>query len=123
MKIVIKDWFENKLDLGYGKRLANKVADVVKETEKAYLINVDWESLDGEFDGVQNVWIPKSATMTLEEADAEEKAQEARFKEGCDRYNKMIQFAKANGIKGIRVGLRKETILAKIEKAGLVFEA
>lgn len=121
MRVAIKKWFQEKMDLGYGKRLSGDFGEVVKETEKAYMLNVEWYSVDGEYDGYQNVWVPKKCTMTEEEFEAEEKAEHERFEAGCSRYEKMIEFAKANGVKGVRVGLRRETIEKKIREAGLVF--
>lgn len=120
-KIYIKEWFANKIDLGYGKRLASTEGTIEKETEKAYLLVVEWYSADGEYEGYSKTWCPKSCTMTAEEYEAEQEAEAKRFNDGCDRYNKMIEFAKANGIKGIRVGLRRATIEKKIADAGLVF--
>lgn len=35
----------------------------------------------------------------------------------------MIEFAQKNGVKGVRTGLRKTTILKKIHEAGLEFQA
>lgn len=117
--VAIKKWFANKMDLGYGKKLGSRKATVVRETEKAYLLNVEWYSVDGEYDGVQNEWCPKSCTMSVEEAEVEEQKEIDRMAAGADRYQKLIAFAKANGVKGVRVGLRAKTIEKKIADAGL----
>ena len=74
-----------------------------------------------------NVWIPKKAVVrfsSMAEVDTyfrRKKAEEmARFDAGVERYNKMISFAKENGLK-VRKGMRKETILQKIAAAGLEY--
>lgn len=118
--VYIKDWFAKKIDLGYGKRMDSTKCLVKKETEKAYLLIVDWYTVDGEYEGCTDVWCPKSCTMTEEEFLEEEKKACERFEAGCDRYNKLIEFAKANGVKGIRKGLKRTTIERKIKEAGLV---
>ena len=50
-------------------------------------------------------------------------ANNKRYENGCKAYKSMIQFAQKNGVKGVRTGLRKATILKKIHEAGLEFEA
>lgn len=52
--------------------------------------------------------------------EIEEKIENA-YNKGIEKYNKMIDFCKKNSIKGVRVGLRKETILKKIQAAGLTY--
>lgn len=64
-KVYIKDWFRYRLDLGYGKTTySDCLCRVLKETEKAYLLEVEWFTLDGERDGVCDRWVPKSCTLT-----------------------------------------------------------
>lgn len=121
-KVYIKDWFLNRIELGYGKRAVNEqLCNIIKQTEKAYLLDVEWYTVDGEYDGSTYKWVPKSCTFTMKEhADIEER-QEKAFEDGCRRYENLINFAKNNNVKGIRVGLRKETILKKIKEAGLEY--
>ena len=60
--------------------------------------------------------------MTEEDFKKEEERQEKRikrFEEGQRKYNELIEFAKENKVKGVRVGWRKETIINKIKDAGL----
>lgn len=123
-EVYIKEWFLRKMNSennGYYQFSKGKCI-VEKETEKAYLLDVEYYTLDGEDDGVKQKWCPKSCTMTVEEKEAEEKAQEKRFFDGCNRYEKMISFAKDNGVKGVRERMKKETVLNKIKQAGLVYE-
>lgn len=82
------------------------------------------------------VWIPKSVMGRAEKSEAAKKvcgqiAQKAaerelvrikKFQTGCERYAKVLAFAKEHKIKGVRSGLRLETLLNKISEAGLVFE-
>lgn len=120
--VYIKEWFLNRIELGYGKRpLTYHLCNIIKETEKAYLLEIEWCTVDGEYDGFSNRWIPKSCTLTVDEQIEIEEKQEKAFEDGCKRYEKLLKFAKENDVKGVRKGLRKETILKKIEDAGLVF--
>lgn len=126
MKIAVKEWFLNKAMAeskpAYAMAPFGNSFDIVRETEKAYLLSYETETIDGERDITVSFWCPKSCTMTEEEAAAEGKAKAQRFMEGKERYAKLIEYAKANGIKGIRTGMRKETVLAKIRTAGLNYE-
>ena len=119
----VKDWFNCNLD--YRVRPTSdwrKDFAIVKESEKAVLIEICVESRDGEWDGLRNVWVPKSCFESLEEYEKHEQEKEERFQEGCKKYGQLIAFCKDNGIKGIRSGMRKETILNKILNAGLVYQ-
>jgi hypothetical protein len=44
-----------------------------------------------------------------------------RFEAGRKNYDHLIQLAKDNGIKGVRVGLRRVTIEQKLTAAGVAF--
>lgn len=99
---------------------------IIGETEKAWKMVFDTESLDGEHDVSFTSWVPKSVAETKKEyekrVDKEIRESEKRYEKGKKRYAKMIEFAKSNGVKGVRIGLRKETILEKIKKAGLKYK-
>lgn len=76
--VIIKDWFARKLDLPVGiKMFKDSKLEVFFETEKAFKGYVECYSVDGEWEGVREVWVPKSCTMTEEEAvkEASEKAE------------------------------------------------
>lgn len=124
MTIYIKKWFQNKIECRRGFFFGadlNGEFTVEKETEKAYMIMVEIESNDGEYDDVQSVWIPKSCVASAEERQAEIEAAEKRFSDGCERYEKLVAFCKENGVKGARTGLKTRTLLALVEKAGLTY--
>lgn len=116
-EIEIKSWFVLK-NFTSEERYAESVSDkeIVRETEKAVLIK-----FVSDF-GTFTKWIPKSCLMTEEDYRIEREKEEkriARFEEGKRKYNELIKFAKNNGVKYVRVGLRKETIINKIKEAGL----
>lgn len=120
MKVIIKDWFLNKLQ--ENNAFFSSEAEIIKETEKAYFLDMEGQTADGEHDVFKKAWVPKSCTMTPEEAKAEREAEIKRFEEGKAAYEKMVAWAKEKGIKGVRIGLRKATILRKIKEAGLAYE-
>ena len=58
-----------------------------------------------------------SAGQTAKEkSDAQ--ARQAAFDAGKASYNALIEYAKAQGIKGVRVGMKRATIEKKIKAAG-----
>lgn len=89
---------------------------ILRETEKAVQIEIDIESLDCEWEGTSKHWIPKSGFESRLEY---EQREEERFQNGKDKYEKLINFCKENNVKGCRVGMRKDTLLCKIEDLGL----
>ena len=118
----VKDWFFKKICADHHNlHLFNSDFSVVKETPKAVLLAIEYVSLDGERDGVVHVWCPKSCTMTAEEARAEEEARLEMLKASEEAYMALVDFAKANGIKGVRVGLKAATIRAKLAAAGIQY--
>lgn len=116
----IKNWFVKKIEVPYGFHLVNYIMQTEKETEKALYVAMEIVSNDGECERIFRTWVPKACVQTEEEYQAEVEAEIARFEAGKDRYNRLVEWAKMHGVKGIRVGLRKDTILAKIKDAGLV---
>ncbi len=123
-KIIIKDWFLKKVlveKFEAGAYLVD-IIGVERETEKAYLLKVEIGYCSS-IEFVTTIWVPKSCTMSVEEYEAQLKKEADNFKKGCEAYEKLVAFAKANKVKGIRKGLRKETILKKIEEAGLSYTA
>lgn len=123
-RIYIKDWFVGKI-LSQNFQPAAFLIDVVgivKETEKAYLLRVE-VGYSSDLEECTDVWCPKSCTMTETEKEIAEQAQQERFDKACAAYDKLVEFAKANNVKGVRKGMRKATIMAKIEAAGLEYIA
>ena len=51
-----------------------------------------------------------------------EKASLKKYNEGKTKYDKLIKFAKENNVKGVRVGLRKDTIIAKLKDKGIDYK-
>lgn len=124
MKVMVKDWFFNKMqDEACGLHLIHTAALVLEETAKAYKLEMVATTYDGEYETTKAMWCPKSCTLTEDEYKADEQAQLDRFQAGCEAYDKLISFAKDNGVKGVRKGMRKATILAKVEAAGLQYIA
>lgn len=115
----IKDWFVKKIVIPCGFHLINDIECIEKETEKAYFVRMTIETNDGEHERSFNTWVPKSCTQTVEEYETEAKERADRFEAGKERYAKLVEWAKAQGVKGVRVGMRKATILGKIEALGL----
>lgn len=131
-RMMVKGWFVSKMkeSLPYGWRLDEfngriYANDVEAETEKAIKVTLFTESIDGERDGSHIFWIPKSCIWSVDEeiasVKAKEEASEKRFEDGKARYQKLIDFCKANNIKGARVGFRAETLLNMVKKAGLSY--
>lgn len=117
VELRVKQWFIDK-NFTPEERYAESVSDkeIVRETEKAVLIK-----FVSDF-GTFTKWIPKSCLMTEEDYRIEREKEEkriARFEEGKIKYEKLVEFAKENKVKGIRIGLRKQTIINKIKDAGL----
>ena len=123
--VYIKKWFllNLKSEFHYNLNFFTNQADVIHETEKAYKVLIECSSIDGEWDGTKSVWVPKSCTMTKDEYLAEIEASKKRFEDGCKVYQELIAYAQKMGVKGVREGLRKETILRKIEAAGVAIPA
>lgn len=105
--ISIKSWFLNK-NFDSNERYAISVSElgIAKETEKAVFIKATSDY------GVIKFWCPKSCLTTHEE---EAKVIENKI----NRYETLINWCKANNVKGVRFKMRVETIKAKIEAAGL----
>lgn len=120
--LYVQKWFMSKIKADNRNfTFFSRAGDVIKETEKAVLISFEVSSIDGEWDGVKHIWVPKKCTMTEAEYQAELEADHKRFEDGCKAYDQLIAFAKANGVKGIRSGMRKSTIEQKMREAGVVY--
>lgn len=81
-----------------------------KEEEKAVQLKFNNDKY-----GYLLKWIPLSDLYTVEEIN---KAQQAASS-GVSYNIMLLNFAKDHGIKGIRKGMRTQTILLKIQQAGL----
>ena len=107
--IIIKDWFLEK-NFSEHERYAISVSDIeiLKETEKAYLLK-----FISEFGKVEK-WIPKACIKTNEEIKAEREQAENNL----NKYEKLVEWAKQNGLK-VRNRMKKTTIITIIKNAGL----
>lgn len=97
---------------------------IVRETEKAALIAASYRP--GRFSsqpaGEREAWVPKSAFESLTGYLIKaEMTHRGTWAQPSDRYAKLIAFAKENGVKGVRSGMRAATILAKVREAGLEY--
>lgn len=123
--IHIQDWFTYD-NPSYAIRTNRGQIVGESASGKAWKVGIETETADGERDVYIERWMPKKAVISKEQHDYElqqrEKKWEKSFKKGEKKYAKMIEFAKKNNVKGVRVGLRKETILEKIKKAGLNYK-
>lgn len=118
MTMYVKEWIVRK---NLNEQEAYAVSeilfegDVIRETEKAYYLLFDTNY------GHIKMWAPKSQCYDEEARREMEREEEKRFEEGCKRYEKLLSFCKENGLK-VRKGMRKATLLKKVEEAGLNFE-
>lgn len=128
-KIHIEEWFllknftEQQL---YIISIADQVT-IKRETEKACYI----EFWNAKFGSIFS-WIPKSVCGLAEKSEAAKKVEEEieareiearkRLIAGCERYERVLAFAKEHKVKGARKGLRLQTLLSKIAEAGLTYE-
>lgn len=109
----IKEWFLIK-NFNDNERYAMSVSDITieRETEKAYLLK-----FESDF-GTVTKWIPKSCIVTEEE----EKEIESKIEDGFNKYEKLIAWAKGNGIK-VRNRMKKSTVVSIIKKSGFEIPA
>lgn len=114
-EILIKDWFVEKLNIRYFFIRENSI---IKETEKAFLFEVDtFDSLTNS-GYIETVWVPKSCTLTREEKLAEIAVEESRIAEGAKRHDEIYEFCKAHGLK-VRKNFRIVTMIEKLDEAGI----
>lgn len=122
--VYLKYWFYNK---NYSGDYAEHFGLIVKETEKAYQILLTQGGNGSDI----KTWVPKSCTISTEDefqaeiaAVAEYEAkQQKRWEDACNAYKELVAYAQKMGVKGVREGLRKDTILRKMEQAGVALPA
>lgn len=110
----IKAWFINK-NFTQNERMVIETAQacdeitIERETEKALFLRAesDW--------GTLKFWCPKSCLMSEEEIAAESQKKNA----GLNYNESLVKFAKENGVKGVRTGMKTATLIQKITEAGL----
>lgn len=94
---------------------------IIQETEKAVkLFYIDYY---GDHNG--ETWVSKrcfeSASAYLAAEDARAARRQAAFEAGAAAYDKLVAWCKEHGVKGVRTGMRKATIMARIKDAGLAY--
>lgn len=101
-------------------------AEIIKETEKAYLIQVTGDDVTGEYARTYSAWFPKVAVkQDYYPIDYENTiwSDEVKGLMAWDRglqYNqKLKQVAKANGIKVSNGRVRNDTIIERLNQAGV----
>lgn len=117
--MTIKNWFLNK-NFTQNERYIIECADmageleIIKETEKAVQFKADSDF------GELKFWCPKSCLIENETEQEKQRRKEhaARFQSGLKYNETLVKFAKENGIKGIRNGLKTATLIKKITEAG-----
>lgn len=85
---------------------------------KAYKVEFEADTLDGEHSKVFTRYMPKKATVSKSQRMSAWQQETKKFAIGTVRYNTMLDFAKSKNIKGVKNGLKKDTIIKKIEEAG-----
>lgn len=126
--IYVESWFIAKnfnQQQQYAISRAESV-EVIAETEKA--VKIAWTTKYGTIKS----WVPKSVCGLAEKSEAAKKVEEQieareiearkRLIAGCERYERVLAFAKEHKVKGARKGLRLQTLLSKIAEAGLAYE-
>lgn len=107
----VKSWFLNKT-LTQSERYAWSTGDgpyISKETEKAVLIKNKTDF------GTISFWAPKSTLLT--DNDLIKKSNV--LKKGLNYNEQLVNFAKSNGVKNVRKGMKTKTLIQKIRDSGL----
>ncbi|MCF0163167.1 MAG: hypothetical protein HUJ88_11410 [Fusobacterium necrophorum] len=120
--IMIKDWFETKLQSEFNGGHLVEVDAIERETEKSYLLRMTW-GYHSTLERTVRHWVPKSATMTRTEYEKEREQEWLRFEAGMKYNQLLLAFAKENKVKGTRKGMRTATLINKIQGAGLTVPA
>lgn len=121
-RMVIKDWFFRKMD-AIGNFTPTKYfmdSQIIRVTEKAMLVMLEYDC-HGIAEKHFEIWIPKSVVLTEDEYKAETEVEKDKYLSGSESYAELVAWAKANGVKGVRNKMRRETIMAKIKEAGLTY--
>lgn len=111
---MIKNWFLQK-NFSQNERIIIETAimsnelETLRETEKA----IQFKALSDY--GTLTFWCPKSCILKDGEIDKTLINQSNGFE-----YNKkLLAYAKENGVKGVRNGMKTTTLIKKIKEAGL----
>lgn len=113
--MIVKEWFRKNLKPVSGYKPGKRIESIERETEKAVFATVEYFRADGEHEIMVQQWIPKSCICEEEE---ERKEVEQKLNNGMARWQKLYDFAVANGVK-VRKNSKTSTIIAAIREAGL----
>lgn len=114
----LPEWFmESNYIEAQRYALTNGTAYIIKETEKAVYVHVEC--------GVVSfaTWIPKSiinGTYKHREETVPAEKPTTRRLDGLEYHDVLVQYAKDNGIKGVRINLKSSKLREMITKAGFV---
>ena len=117
--VYLKNWFFNKkYTCGY----ETHECFILQETEKALKVACYVNAYR------QVIWVPKSCVLwSAEDRDADavnyEAEQQKRWEDACKAYKELVAYAQKMGVKGVREGLRKDTIIEKMKQAGVEIPA
>ena len=121
--VYLKYWFFSK---NFSGEYAEHFGLIIKQTEKAFQIVLTRGGGESDI----KTWVPKSCTCTEDEFKAEiasaaeyEAQKQQRWVDACKAYKELVEYAQMMGVKGVREGLKKETILRKMEMAGVPLPA
>ena len=118
--MTIKGWFLDKnfsQNERYIINLAMNGDELETLKEKAVQLRADSDF------GTLTFWCPKSCILKDGEVDEQMIKKYQRMEAGLNYNEKLVAFAKENGIKGIRRGMKTQTLMRKITEAGLEIPA
>lgn len=120
--MTIKGWFLDKNFTQNERYIINLAMngdelETLRETEKAVQLRADSDF------GSLTFWCPKSCILKDGKVDEEMVRKYQRMEAGLNYNEKLVVFAKENGIKGIRRGMKTQTLMRKITEAGLTIPA
>lgn len=120
--MTIKGWFLDKNFTQNERYIINLAMngdelETLRETEKAVQFRADSDF------GNLRFWCPKSCILKDGEVDEQMVKKYQRMEAGLNYNEKLVAFAKENGIKGIRRGMKTQTLMRKITEAGLKIPA
>lgn len=121
-RLAINDWFFRQMD-AIGNFTPTKYfsdSQIIRVTEKAMLVMLEYDC-HGIAEKHFETWIPKACVLTEDEYKAEVATEKDRYTAGYLPYAELVEWAKANGVKGVRNKMRRETIMTKIKEAGLIY--
>ena len=121
-RLVIKDGFFRSMKAKGNFKPTKYFTDsqIIRVTEKAMLVMLEYDC-HGIAEKHFETWIPKSCVLTEDEYKAEAATEKDKYQAGCQSYDELVAWAKANDVKGVRNKMRRETIMTKIKEAGLTY--